>query len=273
MVFEYMDYDLKGILETPEIRLSHDHIKSWAHQLLLGVHYMHVNHILHRDLKPPNLLIGKNGVLKIADWGLARSWTPNMKNLTNGVITLWYRPTELLLGAKAYSTKIDMWSVGCILAEMFRRAALLMGDEEEKQLELTFDTLGHPSVEEWPDIHRICPKWNKYEPRSKGDRKRSNLKQALRSRLPKSQAAWMTNSAVELISNLLEHNPSKRWDAKTAIVADYFYENPIVKEAKQLNMRFSVNSVHEWGARKKHQARIDAQRRLTGANNGMRPRP
>ena len=196
-----------------------------------------------------------------------------MKNLTNGVITLWYRPTELLLGAKAYSTKIDMWSVGCILAEMFRRAALLMGDEEEKQLELTFDTLGHPSVEEWPDIHRICPKWNKYEPRSKGDRKRSNLKQALRSRLPKSQAAWMTNSAVELISNLLEHNPSKRWDAKTAIVADYFYENPIVKEAKQLNMRFSVNSVHEWGARKKHQARIDAQRRLTGANNGMRPRP
>lgn len=269
LVFEYMEYDLTGILETSEIRLSQDHIKSWAHQLLKGVHYMHVNSILHRDLKSSNLLIDKNGVLKIADWGLARSWNNKMRHLTNGVITLWYRPTELLLGAKEYSTKIDMWSVGCILAEMFRRSGLLRGGTEAHQLQLIFDVVGHPSEEEWPKIHHMCPLWKTYEPRS-NERKQSNLKQVLRSRLPKSQSSWMTNAAMELISNLLTHNPEKRWDALTAIGADYFYENPIVKTADKLHMRLAVDSVHEWSARKKHQARAKAQRGHTAAGNGTR---
>jgi len=192
-----------------------------------------------------------------------------MRHLTNGVITLWYRPTELLLGAKEYSTKIDMWSVGCILAEMFRRSGLLRGGTEAHQLQLIFDVVGHPSEEEWPKIHHMCPLWKTYEPRS-NERKQSNLKQVLRSRLPKSQSSWMTNAAMELISNLLTHNPEKRWDALTAIGADYFYENPIVKTADKLHMRLAVDSVHEWSARKKHQARAKAQRGHTAAGNGTR---
>ena len=130
MVFEYLEFDLTGIIETPEIKLTQDHVKSWSKQLLSGVHYMHVNKIIHRDLKSSNLLINRKGELKIADWGLARSWNPEMKRLTNRVITLWYRPPELLLGAVEYTPKIDMWSVGCIIAEMFRRGGLLKGSNE-----------------------------------------------------------------------------------------------------------------------------------------------
>ena len=88
MVFEYSEYDLTGILETPDIRLSQDHIKSWSQQLLSGVHYMHTNRIIHRDLKASNLLINRKGQLKIADWGLARSWNPEMKRLTNKVLVM-----------------------------------------------------------------------------------------------------------------------------------------------------------------------------------------
>ena len=146
MVFEYLEYDLTGVLETPEIRLNQDHIKSWSQQLLSGVHYMHTNRIIHRDLKASNLLINRKGELKIADLGLARSWNPEMKRLTNKVITLWYRPPELLLGTHVYSPKIDMWSVGCIVAEMFRRAAFLKGSSDASQLDLIFRTMGHHSL-------------------------------------------------------------------------------------------------------------------------------
>ena len=130
MVFEYMEFDLTGILNTPEIRFTHEHIKSWSHQLLGGIHYMHKNKVIHRDLKASNLLINKKGELKIADWGLARSWNSDMKRLTNRVITLWYRPPELLLGCLEYTPKIDMWSAGCIIAEMFRRSGLFKADTE-----------------------------------------------------------------------------------------------------------------------------------------------
>jgi serine/threonine protein kinase len=150
MVFEYMEFDLTGILETPSIRLSQDHIKSWGLQLLAGVHYMHTNQVIHRDLKASNLLISRDGQLKIADFGLARSWNPDMQRLTNKVITLWYRPPELLLGCVAYSDKIDTWSVGCILAEMFRRSGFLRGGDEATQLDLIFRTCGHPTLTEWP---------------------------------------------------------------------------------------------------------------------------
>merc|ERR1719456_853232 len=104
-------------------------------QLLDGVHFMHNQKILHRDLKLSNLLIGNNGKLKIADWGLARSWNEQRKKYTNKVITLWYRPPELLLGADHYTSAIDMWSVGCIFAELLDKKAPMQGNEEVKQLQ------------------------------------------------------------------------------------------------------------------------------------------
>mmetsp|Transcript_36016 Transcript_36016/g.41742 ORF Transcript_36016/g.41742 Transcript_36016/m.41742 type:complete len:453 (+) Transcript_36016:485-1843(+) len=250
MVFEYLEYDLTGILETREIRMSQDHIKSWSHQLLKGVHYMHTNKVIHRDLKASNLLISKSGRLKIADWGLARSWNDQMKRLTNRVITLWYRPPELLLGCTAYSPKIDMWSVGCIIAEMFRRSGFLRGQTEAEQLKLIFEKCGHPTPGDWPAIHDMCPEWKKHEPLIV-ERNPRRIRDSLRENVTNS--LWMTDHALDLMDNLMILNPGKRSSALDALKADYFYENPIVKKPEDLNMKFGVDSVHEWEARKKQE--------------------
>jgi len=271
MVFEYSEYDLTGILETPDIRLSQDHIKSWSQQLLSGVHYMHTNRIIHRDLKASNLLINRRGELKIADWGLARSWNPEMKRLTNKVITLWYRPPELLLGCQVYSPKIDMWSVGCIIAEMFRRTALLKGSSDASQLDLIFRLIGHPSTRTWPNIYRVCPLWKNYEPKP-GMAFPNKLRENLKKGLP--HASWMTGHAMDLIGKLLTYNPEERWSAQHALTAEYFFENPLVKPAEKLSMKFGVDSVHEWEARRKHEVIMQQRKeKMQALSQGSRPRP
>ena len=256
MVFEYLEYDLTGVLETPEIRLTQDHIKSWSQQLLSGSHYMHTNKVIHRDLKASNLLINRRGELKIADWGLARSWNSEMKRLTNKVITLWYRPPELLLGCVDYTTKIDMWSIGCIIAEMFRRSGFLKGANEATQLDLIFRTCGHPTKESWPDIHKQCRLWKRFEPKQGEERFPNRLAEALRSKLP--HPKWMMDEAVHMISKLMELNPKTRWSALQALDADYFFEAPIVKQAKDLSMKFAVASVHEMDCRRKYEQKMRA---------------
>lgn len=260
MVFEYLEYDLTGVLETPEIRLTQDHVKSWSQQLLSGVHYMHKNKVIHRDLKASNLLINRKGELKIADWGLARSWNSQMKRLTNKVITLWYRPPELLLGMIDYTTKIDMWSVGCIVAEMFRRSGFLKGRNEAHQLELIYKVCGTPNTQDWPSLEQRCRLWKKFAPGPNDKIYPNRLTQCLRENLP--HPKWMTDEAVKLIGKLMEKNPDKRWSAEQALDADYFFETPIVKQAKDLNMKFAVASVHEMDCRKKfeqNQAKRQAQ--------------
>lgn len=254
MVFEYHEYDLTGILESTEIRFTQDHIKSWSHQLLTGVHYMHVNKIIHRDLKAANILINRRGQLRIADWGLARSLSDRKKQLTNGVVTLWYRPIELLLGCKAYDSKIDMWSVGCIIAEMFRRYNLLKGQTEAEQLNLIFHALGHPGEDDWPSIHDVCPLWKNYEPKPE-ERLPNRLRQALKLK-NRNPANWLTDNAVHLLEKLLTFNPEKRWCALDAVTSAYFFEKPSLKEPKDLNMKFVLDSVHEWEVRKKHELTV-----------------
>lgn len=267
MVFEYLEYDLTGVLETPEIRFTQDHVKSWSQQLLSGVHYMHTNKVIHRDLKASNLLINKKGELKIADWGLARSWNSDMKRLTNKVITLWYRPPELLLGCLEYTDKIDMWSVGCIVAEMFRRSGFLKGANEATQLDLIFRTFGHPTEEDWPDIKKKCKLWPQFEP-SPSERLPCRIREALTSQLPNPK--WMTDHAINLILKLCELNPSKRWTAEQALDADYFFENPIVKSPDQLSMKFAVSSVHEWDCRKKYEQKMQQQQRKQQGMTGTK---
>lgn len=272
MVFEYLDYDLTGIIETKEIKLTLDHVKSWSKQLLKGVHYMHINKIVHRDLKASNLLINRRGELKIADLGLARSWNPEMKRLTNRVITLWYRPPELLLGCMKYSPKIDMWSVGCIIAEMFRRGGLLKGTTEAHQLDLIFKMMGHPITnatddQGWPNINAMCPLWKNYEPKDGEEGFPRRLREELKCRLPPSAMNWMTPHAMDLIDRLLAYNPDKRWSAAQALTAEWFFDNPMVKPADKLNMKFGVESAHEWEAKKKHKE-VMMKRAAQAAANG-----
>lgn len=269
IVFEYMEYDLTGIIESREIRFTQDHIKSWTFQLLTGVHYMHKNNILHRDLKASNLLVNRKGELKIADWGLARSWNEHMKSLTKKVITLWYRPPELLLGNARYSSKIDMWSVGCIVAEMFKRTGFLKGKNEMEQLDLIFHTAGHPTPEGWPDIDACCPGW-------KDVNQEPLLPRRIAEKLktpPLANPSWLTNNAIDLIDKLLILNPAHRMDAFTALDAEYFFEDPFVMEANKLNMNFSVQSMHEWEARNEQEERMRARRAQDAAMRNGTGRP
>lgn len=115
MVFEYMDHDLTGILSQQQFQFTDAHLKSLCHQMLSGVAYLHQKGVIHRDMKGSNILINNQGVLKLADFGLARFYQKRRRvDYTNRVITLWYRPPELLLGATVYGPEVDMWSVGYV---------------------------------------------------------------------------------------------------------------------------------------------------------------
>jgi len=142
-----------------------------------------------------------------------------------------------------------MWSIGCIIAEMFRRTGFLKGVNEATQLDLIFRTVGHPTEETWPDIDKSCRLWKKFKPGPSEPVFPNRLDEALKANLPNPK--WMTNSAVDLIAKLLTLNPDSRWSAEQALDSDYFFEHPIVKPAEKLSMNFSVNSVHEWECRRK----------------------
>ena len=132
LIFEFCDQDLKRYMDTHGERgaLDPNTVRSFMYQLLKGTAFCHENRVLHRDLKPQNLLIDRDGNLKLADFGLARAFGVPLRTYTHEVVTLWYRAPEILLGGRQYSTGVDMWSVGCIFAEMCTRKPLFPGDSE-----------------------------------------------------------------------------------------------------------------------------------------------
>ncbi|CCD61395.1 Cyclin-dependent kinase 17 [Caenorhabditis elegans] len=155
LVFEYVDRDLKQYMDSCNNAMQMNNIRLFLYQLLRGLAYCHQRRVLHRDLKPQNLLITAKGELKLADFGLARAKSVPTKTYSNEVVTLWYRPPDVLLGSTDYSTHIDMWGVGCILFEMIAGRALFPGGTPTEQLGLIFRTLGSPR----PDRHpTICEK-------------------------------------------------------------------------------------------------------------------
>ncbi|CAG7786988.1 unnamed protein product [Allacma fusca] len=153
LVFEYLDRDLKQYMDSCGGVLSINNVKLFLFQLLRGLAYCHKRRILHRDLKPQNLLINERGELKLADFGLARAKSVPTKTYSNEVVTLWYRPPDVLLGTTEYSTPIDMWGVGCIFCEMASGRPLFPGSTVEDQLKLIFRTLGTPTDETWSQIN------------------------------------------------------------------------------------------------------------------------
>ncbi|XP_077211932.1 cyclin-dependent kinase G-2-like isoform X2 [Tasmannia lanceolata] len=155
MVMEYMEHDLKGLMEMMKQPFHPSQVKCLMLQLLEGVKYLHDNWVLHRDLKTSNLLLNNSGELKICDFGLSRQYGSPLKPYTHLVVTLWYRAPELLLGAKQYSTAIDMWSLGCIMAELLTKAPLFNGKTEFDQLDKIFKTLGTPNEKIWPGFVKL----------------------------------------------------------------------------------------------------------------------
>ncbi|XP_007899602.1 cyclin-dependent kinase 6 [Callorhinchus milii] len=149
LVFELIDQDLSALLmKVDERGLPHKKIKDMMIQLFRGLDFLHLNHVVHRDLKPQNILVSSTGQVKLADFGLARVYSFNMA-LTPVVVTLWYRAPEILLYSR-YAAGVDIWSVGCIFAEMVQLRPLLCGISDIDQLHKIFDTLGLPEEVDWP---------------------------------------------------------------------------------------------------------------------------
>ena len=128
LVMDFMDTDLEIIIKDPTIILTGPNIKSYVLQTLLGLEYLHKHWILHRDIKPNNLLINREGVLKIGDFGLAKVYGSPNRIYTHIVVTRWYRAPELLFGARIYGPGVDVWAVGCVLAEILQRLPFLAGE-------------------------------------------------------------------------------------------------------------------------------------------------
>ncbi|KAG5540550.1 hypothetical protein RHGRI_020683 [Rhododendron griersonianum] len=167
LVFEYLDLDLKKHMDScPEFSKDPRLIKMFLYQILRGIAYCHSHRVLHRDLKPQNLLIDRRtNALKLADFGLARAFGIPVRTFTHEVVTLWYRAPEILLGSRHYSTPVDVWSVGCIFAEMVNQRPLFPGDSEIDELFKIFRVLGTPNEDTWPgvtslpDFKSAFPKW------------------------------------------------------------------------------------------------------------------
>lgn len=155
LIFDFMDTDLEVIIRDPSILLTPGHIKAYSIMALQGMEYLHSNWILHRDLKPNNLLLDKNGVLKITDFGLAKAFGSPNRVLTHQVVTRWYRSPELLFGARLYGTGVDLWAMGCIIAELLLRVPFLPGDTDLGQLTKIFEVCGTPSEDAWPGVTHL----------------------------------------------------------------------------------------------------------------------
>ncbi|ORX94227.1 cyclin-dependent protein kinase [Basidiobolus meristosporus CBS 931.73] len=212
LVFEYMDQDLKKYMDTHGNNGALDPmlIKSFMFQLLRGIAFCHENRVLHRDLKPQNLLINARGELKLADFGLARAFGIPVNTFSNEVVTLWYRAPDVLLGSRNYTTTIDMWSAGCIMAEMYTGRPLFPGTTNDDQLLKIFRLLGTPSEHTWPGVNQLPAFRNNfpyYPPQ--------NLAQILPNIDP---------FGIDLLARMLQYQPHLRISAKDALQHVYFQD-------------------------------------------------
>ncbi|KAK6462253.1 kinase of RNA polymerase II carboxy-terminal domain, alpha subunit [Scheffersomyces coipomensis] len=218
MVFDYLDHDLTGLLTHPDLNLKECHRKFIFKQLMEGLNYLHKKRIIHRDIKGSNILLDSTGYLKIADFGLARSMKilndGESPDYTNRVITIWYRPPELLLGATDYGTEIDIWGVGCLLIELYSRNAAFQGYDEVSQLCKIFNVMGTPTKEDWPNIHNL-PWFEMLKPKVNVSSKFNSLYKSIMSPL-----------GFDLASKLLALDPIARLSGEEALAHSYFIEDP-----------------------------------------------
>ncbi|KAJ2490775.1 kinase subunit of RNA polymerase II carboxy-terminal domain kinase I [Coemansia sp. RSA 2050] len=215
VVMEYMDYDLSGLISHPQWDPEPAHKKSLMQQLLEGLDFMHTRGILHRDIKGSNLLVNQQGQVKYVDFGLARSFHHSrMQELTNRVITLWYRPPELLLGTTLYGPEVDIWSLGCVLLELFTKKPAFQGQNDIDQLEQIFKLLGTPTPTIWDSLKKLP--WACYMT--------PNTRYENRMRLMLSSK--MSASAVDLISWMLSLDPAARPSAAQCLGHSFFAEAP-----------------------------------------------
>jgi cell division cycle 2-like protein len=189
------------------------------HQILAGIQHVHSKWLLHRDLKTSNVLIHKSGRIALADFGLARKYQDPLQPLTQMVITLWYRPPELLFGETIYGPAVDMWSVGCILGELITKEAILQGEGEIDQIDKIFSLVGTPNDNNWPDFDKLP---------SAGILRWKSIKSGcdLSRRFPVNSFAggrtFLDANGFDLLRRLLTLDPKKRITADEAMQHSYF---------------------------------------------------
>ena len=226
VVMEYADYELKSVIDNPKTMIANAHIKGVMKQILSAVSFLHSKFIIHRDLKTSNLLITRDGTIKVCDFGLSRRYTEPLRPYTGLVVTLWYRAPELLLGTNIYGPQIDMWSIGCIFAELLLREPIFMGKNELEQLDKIFTILGTPSTATWPGIDLLknfkIIKQMKQHPPTK-----------LRDKFPIAPLnlgdMYLSDQGLDLLSRLLTLDPDKRITSTDAIKHSWFTESPLAE--------------------------------------------
>ncbi|XP_046436885.1 cyclin-dependent kinase 12-like isoform X4 [Daphnia pulex] len=243
LVFEYMDHDLMGLLESGLVDFNEQNNASIMKQLLDGLNYCHKKNFLHRDIKCSNILMNNRGQVKLADFGLARLYNAEDKQrpYTNKVITLWYRPPELLLGEERYGPAIDVWSCGCILGELFLKKPVFQANVEMMQLELISRLCGTPCPAVWPSVVKL-PQWHTLRP-----------KKTYRRRV-RDEFAFMPPAALDLLDKMLELDPDKR------ITADEGLKSPWLKAVAPENFPPPIlptwQDCHElWSKKRRRQMR------------------
>ncbi|GMR32772.1 hypothetical protein PMAYCL1PPCAC_02967, partial [Pristionchus mayeri] len=217
LVFEFMDQDLKGLMDKlPSKRLPADYVKSFCFQLLQALAYCHTHRVIHRDLKPQNILVDNSGAVKLADFGLARCFSMPSRVYTHEVVTLWYRPPEVLLGTRNYSTGVDLWSLACILAEMATGVALFEGDSEIDQLFKIFQILGTPNSKNWPGVEKLAD-WSAAFPQWNGGKEA----------LGRAIGTKLDEDGLDLLFRMLFYLPEQRITSKAAISHRYLRQIPM----------------------------------------------
>ncbi|XP_028308827.1 cyclin-dependent kinase 16 [Gouania willdenowi] len=232
LVFEYLDKDLKQYLDDYGNVIHVHNVKLFLFQLLRGLCYCHRRKVLHRDLKPQNLLINERGELKLADFGLARAKSIPTKTYSNEVVTLWYRPPDILLGSTDYSTHIDMWGVGCIFYEMSTGRPLFPGSTVEEELHFIFKLLGTPTEQSWPGVT------------SNSEFVAFNYPQYRAERLG-NHTPRLSSEGVQLLSKFLQFEGKKRISADEAMKHPYFSSlgNKVLSLPDTTSI-FSLSEIH-----------------------------
>ncbi|OAY46560.1 cyclin-dependent kinase D-3 [Manihot esculenta] len=219
LVFEFMETDLEAVIRDRNIFLSPADIKSYFQMTLKGLAYCHKKWVLHRDMKPNNLLIASNGQLKLADFGLARIFGSPDRKFTHQVFARWYRAPELLFGTKQYGSGVDVWAAACIFAELLLRRPFLQGTSDIDQLGKIFQAFGTPTPSQWPDLVYL-PDYVEYQ---------SVPAQPWRKLFP-----MATDDALDLLAKMFTYDPKVRISVEQALEHRYFSSAPLPTEPAKL---------------------------------------